>query len=341
MRIEQLTFTRFLAAIAILLFHFAKSEVFPFDLTVINTFVQNGSSGVSYFFILSGFVMCVAYSDTKKINVKKYYLNRFARIYPLYFLATFLFILEWILVKKNINTIDVLISFLMIQSWIPGKEMILNSPAWSLGVELFFYLLFPYFFNSFLKKYNSIVITAVIIGFFIISQSLFLLVDNPNQNKLILYNPIMHLSSFFIGCLAGTYVAKNRLIIRNYDMTIVILTTVMLVFIYSNNSLFIHNGLLGIFIAPILIFLSLNNGKITSVFNSRKLVLLGEISFGFYILQFPIFIAFRNILIHFLNINNSLVFYLCTSILLIASYLSYIYYEKPINKKIKASSINN
>ena len=89
MRIEQLTFTRFIAAISIVVFHYAK-DIPPFNFDVTSFFFQQANLGVSYFFILSGFVMIIAYWHKDKVSFLSYMQKRFARIYPVTFLAAFL-----------------------------------------------------------------------------------------------------------------------------------------------------------------------------------------------------------------------------------------------------------
>lgn len=83
-KINQLTFTRFIAALAIVVYHYGY-KIFPFNLKLLNKIILNGSVGVSYFFILSGFVLIVSYLHrvkNGKISYFNFYLNRFARIYP-------------------------------------------------------------------------------------------------------------------------------------------------------------------------------------------------------------------------------------------------------------------
>lgn len=198
MNIPQLTFVRFLAAFLILLFHFAKENVFPFNIAIINDIVRKGSFGVSFFFFLSGFIMIIAYFKYDKLKVKEYYINRFARIYPVYLLSILLYLCVWYVVKGNLNILDSLISILMIQSWIPGKELILNTPAWSLGVELFFYLLFPLIFYVY-KKASYKFITIVVFVFFILSQIFLNYFISDENSQFLLYNPIFHLNTFLVG----------------------------------------------------------------------------------------------------------------------------------------------
>src|ERR1700754_1373119 len=88
MKLNQLTFTRFLAALAIVVYH-AKASVWPFNMAGLYSVFSKANSGVSYFFILSGFVMIIAYGSREqdRIDAREYYVNRLARIYPVYLLA--------------------------------------------------------------------------------------------------------------------------------------------------------------------------------------------------------------------------------------------------------------
>jgi peptidoglycan/LPS O-acetylase OafA/YrhL len=145
MRIEQLTFTRFIAALLIVIFHYGL-DILPFNLN--RQMFSGANVGVSYFFVLSGFVMIIAYHKKQRISAFEYLRNRFARIYPLYMLALLLF-LAYRMVGTNvpIRIDEVVLSSFMIQSWIPGKALLLNFPGWTLSVELFFYVSVPLLFS--------------------------------------------------------------------------------------------------------------------------------------------------------------------------------------------------
>ena len=53
MRADQLTFTRFIAAVSIVVFHFGKGA-FPFNLFPLNVLFQRAELAVSYFFVHLG-----------------------------------------------------------------------------------------------------------------------------------------------------------------------------------------------------------------------------------------------------------------------------------------------
>lgn len=76
--------------------------------------LADGPVAVTYFFCLSGFVMAYAYSPGEMRPVR-YWINRLARIYPLYILA-----LAWMCFLVPQKSWAFEINSLLIQSWIPG-----------------------------------------------------------------------------------------------------------------------------------------------------------------------------------------------------------------------------
>ncbi|MEO8533829.1 MAG: acyltransferase, partial [Flavobacterium sp.] len=171
MRIEQLTFTRFLAAISVVVFHYGGKS-FPFKNDSIVFIFRNADVCVSYFFILSGFVMIIAYGNKTVISAGNYFRNRMARIYPVYFLAILVMLLLQIR-TKNIDYSGLFLNIFMIQAWVPGKVLSLNPPGWSLSVELLFYAIFPFAFNRFFKKIALKRVVIYVILFWVLSQVIF------------------------------------------------------------------------------------------------------------------------------------------------------------------------
>src|SRR5271155_2672880 len=81
--IPGLTSVRFFAAIWVVLFHLSRN----WDaLRKIGGFLRFGYSGVSFFFILSGFILCVNYLP-RRFSVHDFWLARIARILPAYLVA--------------------------------------------------------------------------------------------------------------------------------------------------------------------------------------------------------------------------------------------------------------
>lgn len=342
MRINQLTFTRFLAAISIVIFHYGKKS-FLFNNSIVGFIFDNADVCVSYFFILSGFVMMIAYSNKEEISAKEYFTNRFARIYPLYFFAIFIMFL----LQVRTNELDisgVFLNVLMIQSWIPGKILSVNGPGWSLSVEFVFYAIFPFMFNKCFNRFKIKHIYLYIISFWVLSQLVFqilyyLYADiSVTAKDFIMYNPILHINEFLIGNLAGfIFIKKLQFKKANYDFLILTFVGLIVLSLKFSIGKIFHNGLLAPLFISLIILISLNNGIITKLFQQKLFVFLGEISFGIYILQYPVYSIFSAYSLnkYFHLTDPTLVFFIRLIILIIASSLAYIYVEKPLQNKIK------
>lgn len=343
MRIEQITFTRFIAAISIVIFHCGKNS-FLFNNKYVSFIFEQANVGVSYFFILSGFVMIIAYGN-KKVDFIEYIKNRLARIYPIYFIA--IFVILGITLFQNINKVNLLLNIFMIQSWLPEKALTLNFPGWSLSVEMFFYIIFPFLINNIYSKSKFKTISISIILFWIISQITFHLVvyqilRTPYFSISDLnYHPILHLNEFLIGNLAGLYfIEKLKDKRKNYFPFILATLLILILLLKFPIGLNFHNGLLAIIFVPLILLISLSNDKVTNLFSNKIFVFLGEISFGIYILHIPVWMVFSDYRMEkYLGLNKyfdfTASFLIRFVILLVISSVSYLFVEKPLRSIIK------
>ena len=335
-----MTFTRFIAAISIVVFHYGRN-VFPFDMDGIKFLFRQANVGVSYFFILSGFIMVIAYGNRGKIEYVDYLKRRFARIYPVYFLAIAALFTYLYIFNRPIDYLGLFLNITMIQSWFPGYALSFNSPGWSLAVELFFYLSFPLLFNRFYKTYALKKTALGIVIIFIISQALLHIFLNSEfyegypskSHDFIYYFPVMHFSEFLIGNLTGLIFIKG-IKEKNYDWAIVGLIVLFGMLLKFNPNVNLHNGMLAIVLVPLIILISSNNGGLTNFFSGKVFVFLGEISYGIYILQKPVYVWVSGIMSYLKIESSTLVFYISLVTLIICSAISYTYIEVPIRNKI-------
>lgn len=343
MRIEQLTFTRFIAAIAIVIFHFGKG-VFPFNAHGLSTLISYGYVGVSYFFTLSGFVMIVAYSKGgAKISLKSYYINRVAKIYPVYIIALLLalFTLQQIAIDR------LALEAFLVHSFIPQYASSYNSPDWSLSVELLFYLLFPLLYNKFYLKSSLLKTGLIIIAVWLASQALnYTLWLNYNPAEIFrnfaYYNPLVHLNEFLIGnllgltylfCLQKNYLAGDRwLLFLGVILLCGVLAFPFLKPFVVKSTVNIHNGLFIVFFAPLILLLSLNKGYVSKVLSLPALIFLGEISYCIYILQLPLHTFFKRF---FTMENQAMSLYLYVAFLIACSSVVYLWVEIPAKRLIR------
>ena len=95
MRIESLTSLRFFAALLVLLNHceFLRHSDSVLLSNLFNYIFSQGHIAITFFFILSGFIMSLSYSDrinNKKVSYIQFYIARISKLYPLHLLTFFL-----------------------------------------------------------------------------------------------------------------------------------------------------------------------------------------------------------------------------------------------------------
>jgi peptidoglycan/LPS O-acetylase OafA/YrhL len=159
--LPNLTGIRGVAAVWVFIYHFREYYfgLFP-QLRKFDFILSNGHFGVDLFFCLSGFILGYVYFNelsnpsinSRAAKVKSYFLKRFARVYPLYFLTSCIAGIFYFAGVKfghvfnnespsNFSLISVISNFIGIQTWVGYPS--LNGPAWSVSAELFAYLYFP------------------------------------------------------------------------------------------------------------------------------------------------------------------------------------------------------
>jgi peptidoglycan/LPS O-acetylase OafA/YrhL len=103
--------------------------------------VVNGDKGVDIFFVLSGFLISgILFKELKKtgqINLKRFYLNRYLRLTPVYY---FVLILYWL--GNGPNSENIWANFLYVNNFFNYDEQAMGW-SWSLAVEEQFYILYP------------------------------------------------------------------------------------------------------------------------------------------------------------------------------------------------------
>jgi peptidoglycan/LPS O-acetylase OafA/YrhL len=98
-----------------------------------------------------------------------------------------------------------------------------------------------------------------------------------------------------------------------------------------------HNGLLAVLFIPLILWIATDNSWISTLSKKKFAVHLGEISYGVYILQVPVFLATRRVFIYLGIENKTFIFYISILSLLVFSSVTYKYIEAPLRKKIKNS----
>jgi peptidoglycan/LPS O-acetylase OafA/YrhL len=145
--LKALTGLRCFAALNIVFFHFSNPQWFGFLAPVVNA----GFISVSYFILLSGFVLGYNYNDRARkgeLDLKRFWEARFTRIYPIYFLSLLLSVnqlpTEYKTHTHPMFWVGVVLTPLLLQGWIPQIATFMNTPAWTMSAEAFYYIIFPW-----------------------------------------------------------------------------------------------------------------------------------------------------------------------------------------------------
>lgn len=160
--IPEIDGLRFVAIVSVLIFHL-QTFIYQKDThTYLTTFsadwltelCRRGHYGVPLFFIISGFILGRPFaahylSGGRAIRLKAYFTKRLTRLEPPYILVMTLLLFGAVFIAKTLPVSEAIKSYLAsifyVHNFIYGEEVMpkLNTVAWSLEVEVQFYLLAP------------------------------------------------------------------------------------------------------------------------------------------------------------------------------------------------------
>jgi len=301
---------RFLAALLVLISHV---EMIKAGLKITNiygngTFLAHaleelGPMGVSFFFVLSGFLitylLLAEREKTQQIAVKKFYWRRILRIWPLYFLFTFIafFILPEIpffehyyfspLLKDNFYT-----KLAMYIFFVPGFVLAFFQTIpwaghlWSIGVEEQFYLIWPWV----MKKLKSGHLLFLVLLVLVISIKIIIFIFVKYFNGPVWIKEIAAQSKFECMIIGGwvAYIFYNKLYLNFVNMLERGRVLIVLLFFVFSIVWFIPlilQDVQHIIIAPFFaaIIVAVIQNKKLSFLEHPALIFLGNISYGFYV----------------------------------------------------------
>ena len=305
-KLDQLTITRFVAALSVVLFHGGRRVAFVRHFPMLAA----GPTAVGYFFVLSGFVMAlVYYRPGVPFNFRNYLLARFSRIYPVYILSFVLTCLHYLNILSRIKPPKVWANVFLYQAWIPDYALSFNIAAWSLSVEVFFYLLLPVLLLWAMRRPVKEVIWFSI-GFWIFSQIVhsFLMTHlGHGTENFLAYFPLFHLNSFLLGLAGGiwylTYSARLTIsqTLNRIGFAAALGMVLLLLSLRAYMPRFPHNfsldvGLLAPLFLLIVLTLAMDTSLLSRWLSHPWLVLLGDASYALYILHVPIRMLFEDYL---------------------------------------------
>lgn len=327
-RLDAVTIFRFVAAFYVFVFH-AYVRIPLNAPAFVKQAMYNGAIGMSFFFVLSGFILTYNYD---KCVGKDYYKKRILRIYPAYLFCGFLTI-PFIFLNTTFGFDEVVKSFTVIilfitstQGWFHSTFGVWNfGGTWSISVEMFFYAIFP----ALLGLANSDRLKMMALVSFISVSAIIpvSLIFNNQVNHVVFYsNPIYRLPEFAMGIVAAKYMQKGM----NVGIVVAFIAVLMLFFAstLSDHGWMQHNYIVTPAVCLILMYLSKINLSSLASKVLRPFLYLGEISYSFYLMQLVVFMYLDEIKPSFIYKNGFTGWVMLFLLIVSMAHLSYILFEK-------------
>ena len=371
-QLDALTGLRFFAAFIVVMYHclarggghaIAPSLAHPS--TLLKNIWNSGYVGVSFFFILSGFILAYTYLgriDQPRVNKRAFWVARFARIYPAYLVAlalSFYAFDAWKLPTRALLAVPTLP-----QAWIPGFQYAWNGPSWSLSAEMFFYLLFP-FAALFLVRLDRRRLLMLTLGMWlamlaVVVAYLATLPDGAHIEgsptfahqpwMLMIYtSPLIRLPEFLIGVALGRVcvlrggrqqsVSPSRARAVAASTLVVVAAITSLFCIGPFTPIIWSNVILDPLFALLIYLIALDRGPLGWFFSLGLLVLLGEASYSLYLLHVPLWALWGKALprLHLANLSAYPSFTLFAVVALTVSVIVLKLIENPARTRIRAA----
>jgi len=349
-----LTSLRFFAAAEVVIYH----EVYTMGrLGGVNFFLRDlasaGYEAVTFFFVLSGFILTYVYSGRLEhgcltTSSREFWKARFARISPAYFLGLLVALPHFVystLISKTTAIPDFILGLALVpilqQAWWPPTAMAWNAPAWSLSVEFLFYACFPILAlitgrlsrNYFVVLAYGLVISVAILRYIISSPSNAF--DSPAVNFEMFF-PLFHLPQFLFGMALGRLYLFGPTVSRKYHSAMLYAGAVGLMLVFGGRSMlpaWAHTDATLVLLFGCVIFGGAKADGALSVLAFPPLILLGEARYAMYILHMPLG-WWWDWLTRRLTLPplTSVVVYF--SIVMGMSIVTYQYVEKPLRRRL-------
>jgi peptidoglycan/LPS O-acetylase OafA/YrhL len=356
-----LTSLRFFAAGLVVMFHSAK--IFGLDAMFAN---QVFASGVSIFFIMSGFFLTYAYPELNSTSERKRFLfSRFFRLWPTHILTMFLML---ILLPKPYppqHAVPVtLLNATMLHAWVPFSVVYdsWNDVSWSISTEFAFYFFFPLLIYRLdrswhFKLVGTLLMTIVLIGcvnaFHLQTSDAY---RGVSAKGLLFVFPLARLFEFTLGMTValfwrdrvsrlqwsvqmatGLEILAIALVVIAMWLNLAIANRLVKVIGGGGKYWLMHSGITCLPFAFLIFVLATEGGYVSRAMSLRGLVLLGEMSYTIYLVHKPLiryFESHNTVLLDRLSTPGLAVVF--AAVLLLMSHAIWSGVEKPVRRLFQA-----
>lgn len=314
-------------------------------------FHEHGMAGyaVDMFFVLSGYLitylLLAEKEKTKTISLKKFYLRRIFRIWPIYYLAI---VIAVVLIYFNLGTgprnwifsLGLYTFFSANVAYVMDLSISSIVPLWSVGVEEQFYLLWPHLVKK--TPHYFLAFVSFYLLFVILKLAMYTIFSPESAAYFFMaYSSLNIMCMGAIGALIVYF--KHPVLSVLYRKEIQIIAWGVLIYscIYKPLHLFtfIDQELNSLFYLIIIVNVSTNKDSLISLEN-KVMNYLGRISYGIYVYHMLVLFTLPSLLSYLgVELNYFSMFGFVTMTTLLTATVSYHYFEMPFLKKKSTFSI--
>ncbi len=318
---------------------------------------------VSFFFVLSGFILTYVHPRLAPGQRAPFLWARLARVWPAHLSAFLLLVGIFGFARGNaagpLSASVVAANLSLLQAWIPLRRFFFsfNGVSWSVSVEAFFYLTFPFLLHHLERTWFLKLPFALLcaVGLVNVANAWQLpLLDETSQGltmeALVYINPLARWFEFVLGMTAALAWRRIDMRVRFGPWTGTMLEVAGIVMVavmmYATSTLawaaerrpwigpagalwLLHGGFSAPCFAVLIVVMALDRGLVSRCLGLRGPVLLGEISYSIYLIHFTLLRCYWDNLPAFASFPGWLSYGVYWMLLLLISYLVWLLIERP------------
>lgn len=264
------------------------SPAMSFFSPAIRSFIGTGFVGINLFFIVSAFTLTMSHQrrQFEEHATRNFFIRRFFRIAPMYYLAilyfTFSSYLGFDFTNMNLGNIpkkELFLNIIFANGFFPKYIHNYVPGGWSITVEFTFYAIFPLLFSR-IKTINSAFLFTFATLLFSSIADMIIRGYDPHQERFLRLYIIAQLPVFSLGMLAYRVLTEKLSEVK--VSTLACLAVTILVYCYIPVS---HDFLFSIVFFFLILVLSQKQYRLLS---NKILARIGKVSFSMYLLHFVV-----------------------------------------------------